>query len=103
MYSFYLLQVVKYLLQMRYTHRDMQRTFEVPFGPWLIPVLGSLLCILLMQSVSKITAFQFLVWTALGQFVYFSYGFWHSKRRQLKQVEQNSDSPEVASPEQSSV
>ena len=103
MYSFYLFQIVKYLSQMRYTHRDMQRTFEVPFGPWLIPVLGSSLCILFMLRVSKTTAFRFLVWTAFGQIVYFSYGFWHSKRHQLKQVEQKSDPLEATSPEESSV
>src|ERR1700678_2449389 len=66
---------------MRYTHDDMQRTFRVPCGPWLIPTVGSLLCILLMKGISKATGYRFLVWTALGQIVYFSYGFWHSKRR----------------------
>ncbi|CAF2974020.1 unnamed protein product [Rotaria sp. Silwood2] len=71
------------VIVMRYTHRDMQRTFEVPFGSWLIPTIGSLLCILLMKGVTKTTCYRFLVWTALGQIIYFSYGFWHSKRRNL--------------------
>jgi hypothetical protein len=66
---------------MRFTHKDMQRTFQVPFGSWLIPTLGSLLCILLLAGVKKVTAYRFLVWTAIGQIFYFSYGFWHSKRR----------------------
>ncbi|CAF1540613.1 unnamed protein product [Rotaria sordida] len=68
---------------MRYTHGDMQRVFQVPFGTWLVPIVGSLLCILLMKGISKATGFRFLVWTALGQIIYFSYGFWHSKRRKL--------------------
>ncbi len=34
-----------------------------------------------MTSVSKATAYRFLAWTAIGQIVYFSYGFWHSKLR----------------------
>ncbi|CAF3413645.1 unnamed protein product [Rotaria sp. Silwood1] len=68
---------------MRYTHKDMQRVFRVPFGSWLIPIIGSLLCILLMKGITKPTCYRFLVWTAIGQIIYFSYGFWHSKRRKL--------------------
>ncbi|CAF2820936.1 unnamed protein product [Rotaria sp. Silwood2] len=71
------------VIVMRYTHRDMPRTFEVPFGSWLIPTIGTLLCILLMKGVTKTTGYRFLVWTALGQIIYFAYGFWHSKRRKL--------------------
>ncbi|CAF4173629.1 unnamed protein product, partial [Rotaria sordida] len=71
------------VIVMRYTHGDMQRVFQVPFGSWLVPIVGSLLCILLMKGISKATGFRFLVWTALGQIIYFSYGFWHSKRRKL--------------------
>src|ERR1700722_17025859 len=67
---------------MRYTHRDWQRIFRVPFGSWLVPVVGSLLCILIMKGISKEAGFGFLVWTGIGQIIYFSYGFWHSKRRQ---------------------
>ncbi|CAF5114205.1 unnamed protein product, partial [Rotaria sp. Silwood1] len=37
------------VIVMRYTHKDMQRVFRVPFGSWLIPIIGSLLCILLMK------------------------------------------------------
>ncbi|CAF2603781.1 unnamed protein product [Rotaria sp. Silwood2] len=77
------------VIVMRYTHRDMQRPFEVPFGPWLIPTIGSLLCVLLMTSVTKATVYRFLVWTAIGQVLYFSYGFWYSKRRKLFRNESN--------------
>jgi hypothetical protein len=59
----------------------MQRTFRVPFGSWLIPTLGSLLCILLFTGIKEGAIYVFLVWTAIGQIFYFSYGFWHSKRR----------------------
>ncbi len=72
---------------MRYTHRNFSRTFQVPFGSWLVPVVGSLLCILLLKGISKATGYRFLVWTAIGQIVYFSYGFWHSNRRQGRQKE----------------
>ncbi|CAF2410448.1 unnamed protein product [Rotaria sp. Silwood2] len=82
---------------MRYTHRDMQRTFEVPFGSWLIPTIGSLLCILLMKGIAKTTAYRFLVWTALGQIIYFSYGFWHSKRRKKMKSESVASTVELVS------
>ncbi|CAM4868797.1 unnamed protein product [Rotaria socialis] len=68
---------------MRFTHKDMPRGFKVPCGKWLIPTVGSLLSVLLLKGVSKATGFRFLAWTLLGQVIYFSYGYWHSKRREL--------------------
>ena len=70
---------------MRYTHCDMPRMFRVPFGSWFVPTLGSLLCILLLANTSKPTAYRFLVWTAIGQIIYFSYSFRHSKGRLASQ------------------
>jgi amino acid transporter len=69
---------------MRYTHEDMPRSFRVPFGPWLIPVLGILLCILLLISTTKGTAIRFGIWMGVGHIFYFSYGFWHFKVRLQK-------------------
>jgi amino acid transporter len=66
---------------MYYTHGDMPRSFRVPFGPWLIPIVGILLCILLLIGTTKGTAVRFAIWMAVGQIVYFSYGFRHSKAR----------------------
>ncbi|CAF4936940.1 unnamed protein product, partial [Rotaria sp. Silwood2] len=42
-----------------------------------------------MTSVTKATVYRFLVWTAIGQVLYFSYGFWYSKRRKLFRNESN--------------
>ncbi|CAF0977278.1 unnamed protein product [Rotaria magnacalcarata] len=85
---------------MRFTHKDMPRGFEVPCGRWLIPTIGSLLCMLLMKGVSKATAFRFLAWTILGQIFYFSYGYRHSKQRRLrKNEESNSIVVLVSNPE----
>jgi hypothetical protein len=72
---------------MHYTHNDMERPFRVPFGPWLIPTVGSILCILLMKGISKETGYRFGVWTGIGQVIYFSHGFWHSNRRPQLRVE----------------
>ena len=71
---------------MRFTHKDMIRYFRVPCGSWLIPTVGSLLCILLLKGISKATGFRFLVWTGIGQCVYFIYGVWHSKIRKDTQA-----------------
>ena len=82
---------------MRYTHRNEIRNFPIPFGAWLIPVVGSLLCILMMKGISNATGFRFLAWTALGQFFYLSYGFWHSKQRRslLPELRNNEDELET--------
>jgi hypothetical protein len=70
---------------MSYTHRDnVQRTFRVPFGPWLIPTVGGLLCIVMMAGTSTGTGIRFLVWTGIGQIVYFAYGYRHSKKRNME-------------------
>ncbi|CAF1933632.1 unnamed protein product [Rotaria magnacalcarata] len=57
----------------------MPRGFKVPCGKWLIPTVGSLLCVLLLKGISKATGFRFLAWTLLGQVIYFLHGFWHSR------------------------
>jgi hypothetical protein len=43
--------------------------------------------ILPMKSVSKGTGHRFLIWTGIGQIIYFSYGFWHSKKRKADRME----------------
>ncbi|CAF4329943.1 unnamed protein product [Rotaria socialis] len=72
------------VIVMRFTHKDMPRGFEVPCGRWLLPTIGSLLCMLLMKGVPVMAVYIFLVWTGLGQIFYFSYGYWHSQRRRFR-------------------
>ncbi|CAF4443691.1 unnamed protein product, partial [Adineta steineri] len=48
----------------------------------LIPPLGALLCILLLMYTSKATGIRGAIYMGFGHIIYFSYGFWHSKRRQ---------------------
>jgi amino acid transporter len=66
---------------MHYTHDDIPRSFRVPFGPWLIPIVGILLCILLLINTTREIAVRFGVLMGIGQIVYFGYGFLHSKAR----------------------
>ena len=66
---------------MRFRDQHTRPVFRVPFGPWVVPPLGALLCMVLLAGVSKVSVYRFLVWTGIGQVFYFSYGFWHSKIR----------------------
>ena len=80
---------------MRYTHDDVQRNFEVPFGSWLIPVIGSLLCTLLLVNTTKGAGIRFGIWLAICHIVYFSYGFWHSKARSGQRMESHDSDNEL--------
>src|SRR5437868_2710090 len=72
---------------MRFTHKDVPRGFRVPLGLWVIPPIGALLCILLMVTSSKETGIRLVVWLGIGQIIYFTYGFWHSKLRYPQQID----------------
>jgi amino acid transporter len=65
---------------MHYTHKEIPGAFRVPFRPWLVPILGILLCILLLINTTGGTAIRFAIWLGIGHIIYFSYGYWHSKR-----------------------
>ncbi len=53
------------------------RSFKVPLSP-ILPLLGVASCIFLMTGLPGITWIRFLVWLAIGLFLYFSYGIRHS-------------------------
>lgn len=57
---------------------DLERSFKVPFNPWL-PWLAALVCVYLMLNLSLETWLRFLVWMALGFLIYFTYGRTHSR------------------------
>ncbi|CAN9513460.1 unnamed protein product [Ophioblennius macclurei] len=54
------------------------KTFQVPLVP-LTPGLSILINVFLMLKLSSLTWIRFTVWIAIGLFVYFGYGIWHSK------------------------
>ena len=57
---------------------DLERSFRVPFSPWL-PWLSAAICVFLMLNLTAETWLRFLVWMALGFAIYFGYGYRHSR------------------------
>lgn len=65
------------VIVLRIRNPQMHRPFKVPFYP-LTPILGILLCSLLIYSLSHTTQIRFLIWMAIGIVGYFAYGYKHS-------------------------
>lgn len=57
---------------------DLPRPFRTPLVPFL-PILGALICLTQMFSLSLDTLWQLLIWIAIGIVIYFAYGRKHSK------------------------
>jgi APA family basic amino acid/polyamine antiporter len=61
-------------------HKDpaRQRPFKVPFGPYLLPGLGAVSCVLLIYFLPEGSYWRFVGWLMLGLAVYLSYGYTRS-------------------------
>jgi basic amino acid/polyamine antiporter, APA family len=57
---------------------DRQRVFRVPFVPWF-PLISVVLCGGLMTGLTVITWIRFVLWLAIGLFIYFLYSRRHSE------------------------
>jgi APA family basic amino acid/polyamine antiporter len=66
------------VLILRRTHPEADRPFRAPLVP-LVPVLGILVCLLLMFSLPAENWLRLVVWLAIGLAIYFGYG----RRRSL--------------------
>jgi APA family basic amino acid/polyamine antiporter len=60
------------VLVLRYTQPDLPRPFKTPLSPW-VPALGILSCLYLIFHLPEGTIFRFLIWSACGFVIYFSY------------------------------
>jgi len=65
------------VIVLRKTHPHIKRPFKTPWVP-LTPLLGILICLVLMFSLSGATWIRLAVWILMGLIVYFSYGKWNS-------------------------
>ena len=52
---------------------ELRRSFRTPMVP-LVPILGIFCCLYLMASLPEVTWFRFVIWLAVGLWIYVSYG-----------------------------
>jgi APA family basic amino acid/polyamine antiporter len=76
LFAFMLVCIGIPILRMKDPNRE--RAFRVPFGAWLIPILGVGSCIFLMYYLSADTWWRFIGWLVLGISVYLAYGYTRS-------------------------
>lgn len=65
------------VLIMRRINPEAKRPFKCPFG-LTIPILGTIMCLMLMLSLQPMNWVRLLVWQGAGLLVYFLYGMRHS-------------------------
>jgi basic amino acid/polyamine antiporter, APA family len=54
---------------------DRPRPFRVPFGPYLLPILGAASCAALIYFLPEGSYWRFLGWLAIGLAIYLAYGY----------------------------
>jgi basic amino acid/polyamine antiporter, APA family len=62
------------VIVLRYTRKDLQRPFRVPFSP-VLPAIGIVLCFSLMANLPFHTWLRFFIWLAIGLAIYGLYGY----------------------------
>jgi basic amino acid/polyamine antiporter, APA family len=65
------------VLVLRRTSPDLHRPFRCPLVPF-VPIMGILLCLLLMFSLPAENWWRLLIWLGAGLAIYFAYGRYHS-------------------------
>jgi len=73
------------VMVMRKTHPDAKRPFRCPWVP-LLPILGVLMCTMLMFSLPSENWLRLIVWLVIGLVIYFTYGRHHSVMRQQPEM-----------------
>ncbi len=77
---------------LRRTDAVRLRPFRVPLVP-LFPIVGVILCFVLMLSLPVLTWIRFVVWLVIGLLIYFLYSVRHSKLRRGIEVGPTEDIP----------
>ncbi|HEX8147392.1 MAG TPA: amino acid permease, partial [Pyrinomonadaceae bacterium] len=54
---------------------DRPRPFRVPFGPYLLPILGAVSCAALIYFLPEGSYWRFIGWLAIGLAIYLAYGY----------------------------
>ena len=66
------------ILVLRKTNPDIERPFKTPLVP-LVPVLGIIVCLIMMVSLPVESWERLAIWLAIGLVIYFAYSRKHSK------------------------
>ncbi|MGH9398737.1 MAG: amino acid permease [Thermoanaerobaculia bacterium] len=69
------------IIILRFKEPERERPFKVPFGPFLLPLLGVVCCIGIIYYLPQPSWWRFVAWLAAGIVVYFLYGYRHSRLR----------------------
>jgi len=77
LFAFFLVNLGVMIL--RKTHPDMPRKFKVPLGPYVVPLVGAALSLLLVCTATVPTIIRLFVWMGIGLVVYACYGYRHSR------------------------
>ena len=85
------------VLIMRRTHPDANRPFRCPWVP-LVPILGVVMCTLLMFSLPSENWIRLFVWLAIGLLIYAFYGRRHSIMRRHPHAPDDHKRKEAISP-----
>jgi APA family basic amino acid/polyamine antiporter len=63
---------------LRRRNPGLERPFKTPLVP-LVPILGIVISLMLMLSLTGVTWVRLFVWLAIGMGIYFGYGRLHSR------------------------
>ena len=69
------------IIVMRKTNPDAPRPYRTPLVP-LVPILGAVVCLIMMLFLGTETWIRLVVWLAVGLAIYFGYSIKHSHLRQ---------------------
>jgi APA family basic amino acid/polyamine antiporter len=67
------------IIILRYKDPGRHRPFKVPFGAWLLPMMGAVSCVFLMYYLPPTSWWRFVAWLMIGLSVYLSYGYARSE------------------------
>jgi APA family basic amino acid/polyamine antiporter len=65
------------IIVLRVRQPELPRRFRTPWVPW-VPLVGIVFSLVLIWGLQAITYWRFIIWMALGLWIYFGYGMRHS-------------------------
>ncbi|KAJ2158336.1 hypothetical protein GGF46_003837 [Coemansia sp. RSA 552] len=63
------------VIVMRFTHPDAERSFRIPGGPFLIPVPGAAIALVVLVLSDGPSIYRLFIWLGIGVVIYAIYGY----------------------------